>query len=367
MAIVSVIIPVYKQAEITKQCVRSVLASENETQFRLILIDDASCDTELTSFLKSIDDPRVQVIVNDENLGFTKTVNKGMQLFEQDDVVLLNSDTVVYHQWLDKLYRAAYSTDRVASVNPLTNASHISCYPHREPVEEGTLEVSGQELNFLASTCNRDLVVQVHTTVGFCMYITRPCLVDIGYFDDVEFPVGYGEESDFCYRARRMGWKHLVAGDVYVSHLEGKSFGSRKAQLIEKMLHRFRILHPDFPEWDARFANDNPLKHLKLNLDIARCRRVFPNLNTIRVYFKGMEENTSVPYLILDRDNHLVEFIFPKIRHIPNIPKITLEHDNHLLYYITSSLGVKTIFVPLSGSKEFLEPNSIFGIELIRI
>ena len=68
----------------------------------------------------------------------------------------------------------------------------------------------------------------MHVTVGFCMYI-RPAVLDaVGYFDDHLFPVGYGEESDFCYRARKLGWRHIVTGDVFVRHWEGQSFGERK-------------------------------------------------------------------------------------------------------------------------------------------
>src|SRR3546814_11743520 len=69
---------------------------------------------------------------------------------------------------------------------------------------------------------------EVPTGNGFCMYIRRAMLEDVGLFDEQAFPVGYGEENDLCMRAIDAGWHHLVDPGVFVQHARSASFGSRR-------------------------------------------------------------------------------------------------------------------------------------------
>ncbi|MFC3216892.1 glycosyltransferase family 2 protein [Comamonas sp. JC664] len=71
------------------------------------MINDASPEPELTAWLRELaqQDSRVRLLENDSNLGFVATVNRGMALNPSHDVLLLNSDTEVSHEWLDRLHR----------------------------------------------------------------------------------------------------------------------------------------------------------------------------------------------------------------------------------------------------------------------
>lgn len=94
----------------------------------------------------------------------------------------------------------------------------------------------------------------VHATVGF-LYVHLPAVLAwVGYFDAIHFPVAYGEETDFCYRAGKAGWRHRIAGDAYVEHLEVKSFGEHKQELKQKMASAVVRLHPNLADYDQRFA-----------------------------------------------------------------------------------------------------------------
>src|SRR3546814_16309874 len=63
---------------------------------------------------------------------------------------------------------------------------------------------------------------EVPTGNGFCMYIRRAMLEDVGLFDEQAFPVGYGEENDLCMRAIDAGWHHLVDQGRSEERSEGK-------------------------------------------------------------------------------------------------------------------------------------------------
>ena len=97
---------------------------------------------------------------------------------------------------------------------------------------------------------NGGRTVDVPTTVGFAMYIRRACLDEIGLFDAETFGRGYGEENDWCLRATKLGWRHVLACDTFVYH-EGKvSFGVGSADEEGK----FALLTERYPDFPARVA-----------------------------------------------------------------------------------------------------------------
>src|SRR6476646_5694046 len=108
--IVDVIIPVYNQLSYVRDCINSIMRSGCLTKFEIIVIDDGSTDLRVKQFLHSLHtDGAIRLFTNRQNVGFTRTVNFAMKLHKDRDVVLLNSDTLVYGSWLDRIVRGAYS------------------------------------------------------------------------------------------------------------------------------------------------------------------------------------------------------------------------------------------------------------------
>jgi len=292
----------------------------------------------------------IKLFTNTKNLGFTRTVNFGMAMHQDRDVLLLNSDTIVYDGWLDYIVAAAYSQDRVASVNPLTTqrGSHISCYPGLVRPYEGPLEVGDEDLNRFAKELNAGKYVEVHTTVGFCMYIRRSAIQDIGYFDAINFPVAYGEESDFCYRALKAGWRHLIAGDVFVTHLEGKSFSDRKARLMQEMFGKFIVLHPEVIVYDKTFRDRDPVRRLRAGLDLGRIRRLLAGGKTIDVYLPeddAFAPSTSLAVWLEYRPlDGVLRFRFrDNPGSFPNLDIFNLPQDIAKLNYVMRVLNVSAL------------------------
>lgn len=272
---IDVVIPVHNQYEITVDCIASVLKTVDRSFVEIVVINDMSTDDRIADHLRHLAvSSAITLIEQETNFGFTRTVNRGMALHPDRDVILLNTDTIVYGDWVERLRCAAYSDPRIATVNPLTNpdGTHIAFYPATPG--DVTLEIDPAELDAMTRECNRQRRILAHTTVGFCMYIKRACLDDIGLFDVKHFPRAYGEESDFCYRAGYVGWKHAIAADVFVTHLHGKSFGAEKAELMSRMLTTFERLHPHFKEADAGFWGRDPIRPARRRLDLTRLAAV---------------------------------------------------------------------------------------------
>ncbi|MDB5850716.1 MAG: glycosyl transferase family 2 [Rhodoferax sp.] len=271
---VDVIVPVYRGLGDTQRCIRSVLAHAQKTPWRLIVINDCSPEPEVSAWLRetAAADPRITLLENALNLGFVATVNRGMQLNDGHDVVLLNSDAEVANDWLDRLVGAAYTNGRVATVTPFSNNATICSYPRFCEANELPDGQDTASLDKLFSAANRGEVVDVPTGIGFCMFIRRDCLADVGLFDVENFGKGYGEENDFCLRASAAGWRNLHALDTFVRHAGGVSFGASKNERERAAMETLRRLHPGYEPAVHAFVAADPVRHFRHQVDLARLR-----------------------------------------------------------------------------------------------
>ena len=207
---------------------------------------------------------------NERNLGFVRSVNRGMALHPDRDVVLLNSDTEVANDWLDRLQRIALSQPDIGTVTPFSNNATICSYPFEgwSGGMPGTLGLAA--LDALFASVNPGRIVDLPTGVGFCMYIRRACLAEVGSFDAERFGRGYGEENDFCLRAAAAGWRSVLAGDVFVFHEGAVSFSEERAAQTQVATKTLLDLHPEYVRMVREFVARDPLGVLRAAVDGAR-------------------------------------------------------------------------------------------------
>ena len=86
------------------------------------------------------------------------------------------------------------------------------------------------------------------------------------------FAQGYGEENDFCLRARRLGWRHVAVPGVFVAHAGGASFGTARTQLLARNAAVLERLHPGYHALVAAHLQADPLAGARRRLDAARLR-----------------------------------------------------------------------------------------------
>ncbi|HTB47184.1 MAG TPA: glycosyltransferase [Acetobacteraceae bacterium] len=260
---VDVIVPAYRGLAETQRCLNSVLADPDRPEGRVIVVDDRSPESALSAWLETLAKAgRITLLRNRRNLGFVTSCNRGMEAAGKHDVALLNSDTEVPPGWLRRLAAQAYAAPRIASVSPFSNNATICGYP----CDEGGPLPLGQDLGTIDAVCrevNAGRSVAVPTTVGFCMYIRRAALDEVGGFDAEAFGRGYGEENDFCLRAAQRGWTHRLACDTFVYHEGSVSFGAGKD---ERLAEARDTLHRRYPNYARLVA-----QHVKADA-IAPCR-----------------------------------------------------------------------------------------------
>jgi GT2 family glycosyltransferase/glycosyltransferase involved in cell wall biosynthesis len=220
---VDVVIPVHNEWHVLRPCLESIVAFTEYPNMRIVILDDGS-DVfvrrrieEWAAVERSIP---VEVKRNETALGFVQNANRGFRETTSDLVALLNSDTVVTPLWLTRLVNAVATDPRIACVMPMSN--QCSFHSLEVPMGWNIFQYSADLGRRMKSSC-----FDAVTVGGFCLLIRREALEDVGVYDEV-FGRGYGEESDWCMRARSRGWKVTGTTDTYVYHRGKVSFKSYK-------------------------------------------------------------------------------------------------------------------------------------------
>jgi GT2 family glycosyltransferase/glycosyltransferase involved in cell wall biosynthesis len=270
---VDVVIPVYRGYEPTMACIKSVLASLPKDA-RCIVVEDASPEARLVEALTELAQRRRIVLLRQpENRGFPATANAGIRAAADRDVILLNSDTLVPHGWVERLTEAAYSAPDIGSATPFSNDATIFSYPREDGPNPIPDQAATNQLDRLARRANLNTVTDVPSAHGFCVYLRRDCLTSVGLLREDLFAQGYGEENDFCIRARHLGWRHVAVPGVFVGHVGACSFGGAKAQLLARNLGVLNRLHPGYDALIATFRQDDPLASARFAMDALHWRR----------------------------------------------------------------------------------------------
>ncbi|MGN0145266.1 MAG: glycosyltransferase [Clostridium sp.] len=267
---VDIIIPIYNAYEYTVECINSVLKYTSKEDYNLILINDKSTDTKVKEYLDKLKNKNISNIFvyhNEENLGFVGTVNRGMS-YSDNDIVLLNSDTEVTRGWLNKIKRAAYSNEHIATVTPLTNSGTICSIPIFCKDNDIPSKFSIEEYADIIEKTSLRMYPSIPTAVGFCMYIKRKAIDEIGLFDADTFGKGYGEENDFCCRALEKGYTHVLCDDTFIYHKGSASFNENKKEFIENNLKILFNRYPYYPKMVEEFIAKNPLKDIQDNVKL---------------------------------------------------------------------------------------------------
>ena len=287
---VDVIIPIYNAFDFTKKCIETVIENTDLKKHTLVLVNDKSPDEKILPMLKKFvennKDINIVLIDNGENYGFVKTVNIGMKR-SKNDVILLNSDTEVTKDWLDKMQKVAYVRENVATVTPLSNNATLASIPNF--LDENALPnyVTLEEYAKTVEDSSFNEYPELTTAHGFCMYIRRDALDKIGYFDDVTFEKGYGEENDFSYRCIRNGLVNLLCDNTFIYHKGTQSFSEKKLAFIESHLKILQEKYPQNFDMNTNLCMTNPYSYVQDNAKYAINNKYRKNvLIVIHEFFK---------------------------------------------------------------------------------
>lgn len=259
---VTVIIPVYEGHAETLACIDAVWRTTADLAAAIVVVDDATPDIALAADLDALaEQGRITLLRNPVNQGFAASINRAMAVQPTHDAVLVNADVLVFGDWLQRLQRAACSAADIGSATPFSDDDSIAGYGGGRV---GAVDAAlAEALDRFAATGYRQTTVELPVGVGFCLYLRRDCWDETGPFDAAVFCKGYGEESDWCMRARKRGWRHVLAADVLVHHAGGRSFGTRRQALQERAQRLMNLRHAGYDRYVQDFLKADPLRGLR--------------------------------------------------------------------------------------------------------
>lgn len=264
---IDVIVCVHDALEEVRLCLESVVRGSSGLG-SLLIVNDAS-RLDATEFLRGFAQRHAccELIENRSPRRYTRAANQGIRASTAESVVLLNSDTVVPPGWLARLSNAMNSGPKVGMTGPLSNAAGYQSVPRRgDGAGDWAVNVLPPGWNIAAM----DTAIQaqfeedyprVPFLNGFCLMIDRRVINSIGLLDEVSFPEGFGEEDDYCIRARDAGFELVVACDTYVHHWKSKSYAHDERRALSARGRRSLKAKygEDRVEADARRVRQDPV------------------------------------------------------------------------------------------------------------
>ena len=293
---VDVVVCVHNALEHVERCLASVL-TRTTTDFRLIVVNDGS-DAPTTARLRELaaGNATMDILETNGPIGYTGAANRGLRASTAEYVVLLNSDTIVPRLWIEGMLDCMASGEQVGLVGPLSNAASWQSVPERAD-DAGGWKVNDLPIGYdvddfgeLVYALSRRRFPRVEFLNGFCLMFRRAVLDRVGLLDEAAFPQGYGEENDYCLRARGAGFELAIADHCYVHHAKSKSFGARRAELARQGDEALFRKHP-------REAVEASTRQVKNCPDLAHMRGAIDNFlrTDERVWAHGSNEQGNGP------------------------------------------------------------------------
>ena len=284
----SIIILSYNTYQLTKECIESIRKFTPTDSYELIVVDNGSKDDSV-AWLRGQQD--IRLIANKENKGFPGGCNQGMEIAEAgNDILLLNSDTIVTPRWLENLQIALHSDERIGAVSCITNrCSNLQ--------QIDTSYKNFQELIDFAGKINHSnpALWEIRPRlVGFCYLIKSKVCQQVGYMDEV-FSPGNFEDDDYSLRITMAGYRLLLCLDTFIHHYGGASFTkheteaerAEKTQRYKALLQRNQRIFLD--KWQVT-ENYVSIHNVIFDVDL-------PSEAAPRIFIAGCDMGMDLCYL----------------------------------------------------------------------
>jgi hypothetical protein len=234
--LLSIIVISYKTTQITKNCIESILKSSISVPYEIIIIDNASTDDTVEK-LKALhlEYSNVRIIENKENVGFAKANNQGAKLAQAPHILLLNSDTLVLDNAIDKLYSFFKKHEQTMQFlgGKLFNndkTAQASCGPfYSLPIIFGALFLKGDYWGLTRYSPNK--TIEVDWISGACILTKKEYFEKIGGFDEKIFM--YMDEIDLLYRAKQAGFRVWFYPEARFFHLGSASSSGKTYPILQ--------------------------------------------------------------------------------------------------------------------------------------
>lgn len=221
----SIVIPIYNAFEDLKKLVFSIEESNLSRDVDIVFINDSPSNKEINNYLKEAikRNPRYYIHTNEKNLGFIKSVNKGVNFAKNNIIAILNSDTQIPNNFEKRVLDCFKSNKNIACASPI--ATNSLRWHFDNSIDFKILD------NIISNTISPEY--PLFPSEGFCFIVNRAIVNKIGLFDEI-YKYGYCEEDDFVFRAINSSYKPVLIDNLLLYHKRQASFGPDRREKILK-------------------------------------------------------------------------------------------------------------------------------------
>ena len=350
---VSIIILSYNTLEYTKGCIESIRRTVKADTCEIIVVENGSTDGS-REWLETQSD--LKLIVNQENVGFPAGCNQGIKVAkEENDIFLLNSDTVLLLNSLFYLRMGLYRDPQNGTAGSVSNATGNYQVAMDFPDDLQQLDAYVRKKNLpSAHPCEQKTYL-----TGFALLIRREALNKVGLLDERYSP-GYFEDNDYGIRMLEAGYHNVCCWNSFIFHYGSKSFGTdeKRDELVEHNLNQFKEkwgFHP----WYYTYVREEIIKMIQCQTSPLRVLEVGCGFG---------ETLGRIQYLYPDAEIHGVE-IMENVAAIAknklpimcdNIETMDLPFDKEYFDYIIFADVLEHLVSPQTVLKKihpYLKPN----------
>jgi len=252
----SIIVVNYRTYDLTRKTIESILKGDHPFSFRIFLVDNASGDGSLERleeyFQEEREEGTIRFIENKENKGFAHANNQALKEADSEYVLLLNSDTVVLADCLERCIDHIKKDEKIGALGCKVllpdGTLDKACRRSFPTVGVSFCRMTGLSRIFPKSKrfgrynltyLDENETYEVDCIVGAFMLVRSRTISEVGLLDETFFM--YGEDIDWCYRMKAKNWKVVYYGDAHILHCKGGSINNKEKP---KMMYEFyRAMH----------------------------------------------------------------------------------------------------------------------------
>ena len=224
MAILSIIIVNYNVKYFLKQCLQSVFDACENISAEVIVVDNNSQDLSCEMVEKFF--PKVKLIANKKNTGFSTANNQGVAIAKGKYVLILNPDTVVAEDTFEKILAFAITKNNLGALG----VKLIDGTGRFLPESKRGIPTPKTSINKIIGITNKKYYAnhlqenengKIEILVGAFMFMKRSIYNEVNGFDEDYFM--YGEDIDLSYKILKKGYKNYYLSDTKIIHYKGES------------------------------------------------------------------------------------------------------------------------------------------------
>ena len=248
---ISIIIVNWNTRELLLECLESIFQTVKEVSFEVWLVDNASTDGSVESAKDQY--PDINVIQNEQNIGFAAANNLAFKQMKGSYALLLNSDATLINNAAEELFNFMEANHKAGiACGQLLNTdgsrqNSIANYPSLLSMlfNQGVLRILFPN-KFPSKRRKYTAPIEVDSCIGACMIVRKEAMDEVGILDEKYF--FFLEETDWAYRMKQAGWKNYFVPAARIFHAQGKSVGKSANKKI--MFYRSRYYF--FKKWYTR-------------------------------------------------------------------------------------------------------------------